>query len=105
VEDHLPGGLEALNEKLNNTSHVTLYESDNYEGYYWESYGYNYKEIRGDRVSFFVSKMSKGEHVYTYLARATRPGEFVALPAEAYAMYDDRVWGRSNSGRVVILAR
>lgn len=105
LEDTLPGGLEALNEKLNNTSHVTVYTEDNYEGFYWEDYGYNYKEIRGSRVSFFVKEMSQGAHVYTYLARATRPGEFIALPAEAYAMYDDRVWGRSSSKRLVILAK
>jgi uncharacterized protein YfaS (alpha-2-macroglobulin family) len=106
LEDHLPGGLQALNEKLNYTGHVNHFNGDWYdEGFYWEDYGYNYKEIRGNRVSFFIKEMAKGAHVITYLARATQFGEFAALPAEVYAMYDDRLWGRSTSTRLLILPR
>lgn len=100
VEDNLPGGLEPLNEGLNTTSHVaTAYEEPRY---YWERYGYNYKEIHGDRVSFFITEMGSGQHVYTYYARATHSGTFVAMPVEVYAMYDLATWGRSASGRLVI---
>jgi uncharacterized protein YfaS (alpha-2-macroglobulin family) len=106
LEDQLPGGLEALNEKLNNTSHVLEFNGDYYdERFYWQDYGYNNKEIRGGRVSFFITEVGKGQHVYTYLARATRTGEFIALPAEAYAMYDEEVWGHSPSKRLVIEAK
>jgi uncharacterized protein YfaS (alpha-2-macroglobulin family) len=106
VEDHLPGGLEAVNEKLNNASHEMAFNADGYydEFFYWESYGYNYKEIRADRVSFFITEMPKGKHVYTYLVRATRPGQFSALPAEIYAMYNESLWGRSASGKIAVLA-
>jgi len=51
------------------------------------------------------AEVGKGQHVYTFLARATRSGEFIALPAEAYAMYDERVWGRSPSKSLVIEAK
>jgi uncharacterized protein YfaS (alpha-2-macroglobulin family) len=102
VEDRLPGGLEALNEGLNITSH----EGSAYDWYepqhYWERYGYNNKEVFGDRVSFFITEVGKGRHTYTYVARATRSGEFVAMPAEAWAMYDLAVWGRSASSAVVV---
>jgi hypothetical protein len=106
VEDHLPGGLEALNDKLNNTSHEMVFNADGYydEWFFWEDYGYNNKEIRADRVSFFITEMDKGKHEYTYLARATRPGAFAALPAEAYAMYNESLWGRSASGKITIRA-
>lgn len=95
VEDRLPGGLEALNEGLNTTSHVA---ADFLEPVlYWQEYGYNHKEIWGDRVSFFITELSPGLHTYSYLARATQEGHFLALPAEAAAMYDTTTWGRSAS--------
>jgi hypothetical protein len=101
LEDNLPGGLEALNEKLNTTSHeATLYQE---ERFFWEEYGYNNKEIRGNQVSFFIRETGAGEHVFTYLARATHAGTYIALPAEAYAMYDATVWGRSGSDGFIIV--
>jgi uncharacterized protein YfaS (alpha-2-macroglobulin family) len=104
VEDHLPGGLEALNEGLNAVNDISMetwgYES--YQPFYWEEYGYNYKEIRGDRVVFFITTLEKGARTFTYYARATTPGRFIALPAQAYAMYDLSLWGRSESTDVLI---
>lgn len=94
VEDPLPGGLEALNERLNTTSHDASAQE---ERFYWQDYGYNQKEVWGDRVVFFVTEMGAGEWRVTYLARAVRAGRFVALPTEVSAMYDPTVWGRSAS--------
>jgi hypothetical protein len=94
VEDYLPGGLEALNERLNTTSHVA---STPEPVYYWKSYGYNHKEVWGNRVVFFITELSEGSHIYTYYARATHAGDFVALPTEVSAMYDRSIWGRSAS--------
>ncbi|MBN1889571.1 MAG: hypothetical protein JW850_16365, partial [Thermoflexales bacterium] len=100
VEDSLPGGLEALNEGLNTSSHEGLaYEEVHY---WWQQYGYNYKEVRPDRVTFFITEVGQGTHTYTYVARATRVGDFAALPTEVYAMYDVTTWGRSASARLVV---
>lgn len=100
VEDHLPGGLAALNENLNTTGYVGQSEA-----LAWESYGYNYKEIRAGRVSFFVTEWGAvGERTFVYYARALRPGQFMALPAEAYAMYDPTLRGRSDSQHLTVLA-
>lgn len=96
LEDYLPGGLEALNERLNNTQEADFnYWEAGYDWYLWDNYGYNYKEIRGDRVVFFFTQLKKGKHTFTYLARASHAGQFTALPAQAYAMYDAKMWGRS----------
>lgn len=101
VEDKLPGGLEALNEGLNTTSHEA--SAYGYEpAYYWRSYGYNNKEVRGDRVSFFITEFDKGTRTFVYFARATRAGQFVAMPTEVWAMYDLSVWGRSASSELVV---
>lgn len=100
IEDVLPGGLEALNESLNTTSHESsLYQLPTF---FWEEYGYNQKEIRGNRVTFFVTEVREGRYTYRYMARATHAGSFVALPTEVYAMYDLATWGRSASAVVAI---
>lgn len=99
VEDFLPGGLEALNEGLNSTSQVSygMWGQENYHPFYWEDYGYNYKEIRGDRVIFFITNFEKGKRTFTYFTRATTAGEFTVLSTQVYAMYDQSMWGRSES--------
>jgi len=53
-------------------------------------------------VSFFITQLSAGRHTFTYYARATRAGTFVAMPVEVSAMYDLSVWGRSSSSALVI---
>jgi uncharacterized protein YfaS (alpha-2-macroglobulin family) len=101
VEDQLPAGFEALNERLNTTSYVGNFDSPPQE-YQWQSYGYNYKEIRDGRVSFFYTTFKAGVTNVTYVVRVTMPGEFIAMPAEVYAMYDLTQWGRSASAVVVV---
>lgn len=101
VEDSLPGGLEPLNENLDTT---TLSAGENGRPY-WEQRGYNYKETRGNHVSFFITDMAEGVHTFTYFARATHEGDFVAMPAETYAMYDAAVWGRSASAPIVVTGK
>ncbi len=102
VEDNLPGGLEALNEGLNITSHVAnQYEWQEPE-LYWQQYGYNHKEIRNGRVSFFITEFNEGSRTISYMARATHAGEFTAMPVEVYAMYDVTLWGRSASNHFVV---
>ena len=100
VEDHLPGGLEALNERLNTASHraQAIAESPTT----WETFGYNHKEIFGDRVSFFITELGAGQHTFTYLARVTHTGAFTAMPAEVYGMYNLALWGRSASHRFLV---
>lgn len=100
VDDPLPAGFEALNERLGTTSHVgTAYEEP---VYYWQEYGYNRKDARDERVSFFITQLTPGQHTYTYLARATNAGTFTALPSEVYPMYEPEVWSRSESSRLQI---
>ncbi len=105
LEDYLPGGLEALNEGLNASLEPRIdwtwgYYED--EIFFWQDYGYNYKEIRGGRVVFFFTSLAKGKHAFTYLARAVTPGQFTILPAQVYAMYDLNTWGRSGRDEISI---
>ena len=104
VEEQLTGGLEELNERLNTISHEAL---DYWQEVptYWREYGYNYKEIRGERVTFFITEADRGTHFITYLARVTQSGTFNALPTELSAMYDVTTWGRTASDLLVFLSQ
>lgn len=110
VEDKLPGGLAALNEGLNTTSHDGRYDdrcSDEWyceeqEVFLWGQLGYNNKEVRAERVSFFITYLKAGQHTFTYYARALRAGTYLTLPAEASAMYNADFWGRSESAVLVV---
>jgi hypothetical protein len=44
----------------------------------------------------------EGVYTYTYIARATTPGVYVAPPAKAEEMYSPEVFGRCGSDQVVI---
>lgn len=46
-----------------------------------------YRELRDDRVSFFLQKLARGKHSLSYRMRAEIPGKFSALPTQAAAMY------------------
>ena len=76
------------------------YQAD--DRFSWRERGYNYKEIFGDRVSFFITEMDKGTRTFTYFARATHHGTFTAMPVEAYGMYTLELWGRSASDQIQI---
>lgn len=104
VEDYLPGGLEALNEGLNATSQVSygMWGEENSRPFFWEDYGYNYKEIRGDRVVFFITNFKEGTHTFIYYTRAISAGKFTALPTQVYAMYDQSMWGRSDTAYIEV---
>lgn len=99
IEDPLPAGFEALNERVNPVSYGDVFES-----WRWPVWGYNRKNVYDDKVTFFVTRMWPGEHRFSYLMRATTLGVFSALPAEAYPMYEAEVWGRSGSHQVSVAA-
>jgi uncharacterized protein YfaS (alpha-2-macroglobulin family) len=103
VDDPLPAGFEALNERLGTTSHVaTVYEDPVYT---WQQYGYNRKDVRDERVNFFVTHLEPGQRTLTYLVRATSTGSFTALPTQVYPMYEPEVWSRSESARCQVRPR
>jgi uncharacterized protein YfaS (alpha-2-macroglobulin family) len=102
LEDHLPGGLEALNERLNTSPIGLSASSDSYIEFFWEDLGYNFKQVLTDRVTFFITQLEAGSHGFDYVARAVLPGTFLALPPEASAMYDPAAWGRGETTQITV---
>lgn len=55
-----------------------------------------YRELRDERVSFFVRQLPRGRHSISYRLYAEAPGQFSALPAVAFAMYAPELKGNSE---------
>lgn len=102
--DPLPAGLEPVNPALLVSPTTPPGESDIVTPYDW-FWGWNWFEhqnLRDDRAEAFTSYLPGGTYEYTYIARATTPGEFVVPPARAEEVYAPEVFGRSSSATVVI---
>jgi uncharacterized protein YfaS (alpha-2-macroglobulin family) len=103
VVDPLPAGFEAVNTRLA-TSQQRSSGSNYRRGYYgWRyQYGWTHKDLRDDRVLAFADRMRSGTLTLEYLARATIPGSFQALPAHAEAMYEPDINGRSAALAITV---
>ena len=119
--DPLPAGLEAVNpdlataplvpvdpeedERFPEVTSVDDFRTDavfssrvSYPWWQW----YDHENLRDDRVEIFASYLGGGVYEYTYIARATTPGEFVVPPTKAEEIYAPEVFGRAASDRVIV---
>ncbi|HVU02229.1 MAG TPA: Ig-like domain-containing protein [Polyangiaceae bacterium] len=120
VDDPIPAGLEAVDTSLatsaswlaesgsTNTADTACDEGD------CDSYrdalsadraflsSWYRREVRDDRVLFFVDHMAAGMYHYRYLARATTYGTFVVPPTKAEEMYTPETFGRTAAETVVV---
>jgi len=118
VDDPLPAGFEAVDSHLSTTSSALgAGESNGYgscadcdseqarddlaAGHtFFEDY--TQRELRDDRVLFFVDHMAAGMYHYRYLARATTLGKFVMPSTRVEEMYTPETFGRNGAGLVSI---
>jgi hypothetical protein len=63
---------------------------------------YEHQNLRDERAEAFASYLYAGVYDYSYVARATTPGNFVVPPAKAEEMYAPETFGRSSSDRVIV---
>ncbi|HUS63453.1 MAG TPA: alpha-2-macroglobulin family protein [Kofleriaceae bacterium] len=102
--DPLPAGLEPVNPALAVSGTVPQDPKAQKEDpwWYWTRTWYEHQNMRDERVEAFTSLLWEGVHEYTYVARATTPGNFVVPPTRAEEMYMPETFGRSASDRVVV---
>lgn len=102
--DPLPAGLEIVNPALAVSQSIPQDpESPDYRyGWWWWGPWYEHQNMRDERAEAFTSLLWDGVYEYTYIARATTPGRFIAPPAKAEEMYAPEVFGRSGSDWVVV---
>ncbi len=103
--DPLPAGLEPLNPALKVTGSLPkdpLKAQPQGRYWWWYSTWYQHQNLRDERVEAFTTLLWEGVHPYTYVARATTPGVYVAPPAKAEEMYHPETFGRCGTDRVVV---
>ena len=71
-------------------------------GYVWDSL-YAYREMRDERVTFFVRWLTRGKHSIAYRTRAEIPGRFSALPTKASAMYAPELKANSDEIKLIVV--
>ncbi len=102
--DNLPAGLEIINpelavsESLPEDQKMPVGDGYNYSNSIW----YDHQNLRDERAEIFKSLLYEGVWNYSYVARATTPGDFVAPPAKAEEMYSPETFGRSRTDFVKV---
>lgn len=97
TEDPLPAGLEPVDTSLRITSQTAEGPGVEATGgsvrpYWW--WNPTHVELRDEKAVLFATYLAPGTYEFTYQARASLPGVFLTLPANAYQMYFPEVWGR-----------
>jgi uncharacterized protein YfaS (alpha-2-macroglobulin family) len=111
--DHLPAGLESLNPELAVTESIpedkkqkamaSYSGSSNGFGWWlWRRVWFDHQNLRDERSEAFTTLLLEGVYNYSYVARATTAGAFVAPPSKAEEMYHPETFGRSATDRVRI---
>ncbi|MEP3481147.1 MAG: MG2 domain-containing protein [Fuerstiella sp.] len=81
LEDLKPSGFETVDKR---------------SGYVWNGLR-AYRELRDNRVSFFLTNLARGNHSLTYRLQAETPSQKVsALPAKIEGMYAPELVGNSD---------
>lgn len=111
--DPLPAGFETLNPTLATTESIPRDpkqtgvveiggRSYGYGWWWWRPVWFEHQNLRDERTEAFASLLWEGVYHYSYVARATTPGDFVVPPAKAEEMYHPETFGRGSSDRVHI---
>lgn len=111
--DNLPAGLEILNPGLavteqipgdTQTTSVIEYGSRSigYGYWWWRQNWFEHQNFRDERAEAFASLLWEGVYNYSYVTRATTPGEFVVPPAKAEEMYHPETFGRTGTDFVKV---
>ena len=100
IDDPIPAGLEPLDARLSSTSQVEVSGGEAVRD--GSSFGIDHVEIQDNRVLLFATGLEPGTLTYTYVARATAPGTFIAAPTQAEEMYRPEIFGRTATATMVI---
>ena len=111
--DPMPAGFEALNPSLATTGSIPRDEKQTgvaaygsraygYGWWWWRPEWFEHQNLRDERAEAFTSLLWEGVYKYSYVARATTPGEFVVPPPKAEEMYHPETFGRGKTDRVRI---
>jgi hypothetical protein len=107
VTDPLPAGFEPVESWFATTASDLARAQDEQptsgdDWAFWRRGGFDRVERHDDRVLLFATRLSEGEHTFTYVARATTSGTFRTAPTHVEEMYEPEVFGRTGSAVVTV---
>jgi len=109
LRDPLPAGFEPVEAWFNTTAAQLAREVEagaQGEPADWLTRyrrgGFDHVERRDDQVLAFATRLGEGEHVFSYLVRATSAGSFRAAAAGVEEMYAPEVFGRTRPAAVEV---
>ncbi|MBK9619579.1 MAG: hypothetical protein IPO31_10420 [Candidatus Obscuribacter sp.] len=68
----------------------------------WRTGWEDHVNLRDQQTEVFIAKLPAGQYEYTYLIRATTPGDFVVPAAKVEEMYNSETYGTTAPDRVVV---
>jgi alpha-2-macroglobulin len=102
LTDPLAGGFETLNPVLATTQNVsedaTAADAESYRQLHW----FDRQNLRDERTEAFTTRLWPGVYKYSYVARATTPGDFIVPPVKVEEMYHPETFARGKTDRVQI---
>ena len=106
VTDPIPAGTEPVETAFATTATDLTRRQRREPSGDWTAWfrrdGWDHEERHDDRVSVFATRLSEGDHEYSYLVRATTAGTFHAAPTHVEEMYQPEVFGRTGSATVEV---
>jgi alpha-2-macroglobulin len=107
VTDPIPAGTEPVDTWFATTANALVNQQLEAESggdwmTRWQRGGWDHVERHDDRVNVFATRLGEGEHVFTYLVRATTAGTFITAPTHAEEMYEPEVFGRTGTTTVEV---
>jgi uncharacterized protein YfaS (alpha-2-macroglobulin family) len=101
LEDKLAAGFEAVDPNLLTSSRAAgtpklrpVSKDDPF--WYWGAAYFSHTELRDQETDLYADYLPRGTYVYTYTVRASLPGAFQVVPANAYTFYFPDIFGRSD---------
>lgn len=61
-----------------------------------------YRELRDEKVAFFLRNLPQGQHTLSYRIKAEIPGKFSALPTKIMGMYAPELVGNADEAKIEI---
>jgi uncharacterized protein YfaS (alpha-2-macroglobulin family) len=115
VTDPIPAGFEAVESWFATTAQTIASQQDRQatpgdvpgtdeESWdrWWRYGGFDHVERHDDRVQLYATRLSEGQHEFSYIVRATTAGTFRTAPARAEEMYEPEVFGRTATAVIEI---
>ena len=96
VTDYVPGGFFPKDKSLATSAPEAIF--DKLES----SWYFNEKQVGVRTAKFYADILPSGQHQIEYISQATHRGKFSALPTSIEEMYDDDIYGSSNSMKITV---